>query len=418
MAPDARPRVVFWFNQPTPYVVARFNAVADRRVVDLEAWFSEARQSDRSWDVKESEWRFRARYIPSRRFAGIRLRIPLPELAQTRPDVFVLEYDRLNLAIGAVAGLVAARRLAFRVLPNFDAWSTRTWWREAAKHLLFRAVDGVKVPGPDGQALAERYGTEPQRASIVRQSVDLARYGGALEVPESERKEQRRALGLSGCVFMFVGRLWQGKGLDELLIAYRNLASELDDQVSLLVVGDGVDEAHYRQLFASLPRVVMPGFIQPAELPRWYALADCLVFPTHGDPNGLVIEEALAAGLPVIVSDAAGDVRRRVPDGVVGHVVPVGSAYDLQDAMGKLALDPAVRAVMAKGAPGLVAAKSDQGYAMDFEAFVADVLRHPRRSGLAARVCRLLGHAAVLAARLQRLLPASYVATEHLEVPA
>ena len=68
---------------------------------------------------------------------------PLPELAQTRPDVFVLEYDRLNQAIGAVAGRVTARRVAFRVLPNFDAWSQRTWWREAAKHLLFRAVDAL-----------------------------------------------------------------------------------------------------------------------------------------------------------------------------------------------------------------------------------------------------------------------------------
>ena len=406
---DPRPRVIYWFNQPTPYVVNRFNAVADRGAVDLEAWFSEVRQPDRSWDVDEREWRFRARYIPARRFLGIRLRIPLAELAQTRPDVFVLEYDRLNHAIGAVAGRGTARRLAFRVLQNFDAWSKRTWWRELSKHLLFRAVDAVKVPGPDGRALALRYGTEPDRASVVRQSVDLARYGAAREVPSSEREARRRSLGLSGCVFLYVGRLWQGKGLDEIFTAYSNLEAHLGEKTSLLIVGDGVDEPHYRRLFASLPRVVMPGFIQPAELPRWYALADCLVFPTHGDPNGLVVEEALAAGLPVIVSDAAGDIRRRVPEGVVGHVFPVGSVRDLQERMSRVALDPVVRSALARRAPEVAASKSDEGYAADFEAFVTDVMGHRQRSGPAAGVCRVLGHLAMLVARLQGWRPAPYV---------
>ncbi len=409
---EPRPRVIYWFKQPTPYAVARFNAIADAGAVELEAWFSEVREPDRSWDVDESEWRFPARYIPDRRFTALRLRIPLPELAQTRPDVFVLEYDRLNQAIGAVAGRVTAGRLAFRVLPNFDAWSQRTWWREAAKHLLFRAVDGVKVPGPDGRNLAVRYGTAPQRASVVRQSIDLALYGAARKISSSERGARRQELGLSGCVFVYVGRLWKGKGLDELLTAYRNLEAEVGDKISLLIIGDGVDESHYRRLFGALPRVVMPGFVQPAQLPRWYALADCLVFPTHGDPNGLVVEEALAAGLPVIVSDAAGDIASRVPEGIAGYVFPVGSASDLQERMGRVALAPALRP-----SPELTATKSVEGYATDFEAFVAEVIDQDRRSGLAARVCILLGHVALLVARAQRWRPAPYVGARPSEDP-
>ncbi len=402
--PRSRPRVVYWFKQPTPYAVARFNAVADAHAVELEVWFSEVRQPDRSWDVDESEWRFPARYIPDRRFIAFRLRVPLPELAQTRPDVFVLEYDRLNQAIGAVAGRVLARRVAFRVLPNFDAWSQRTWWREAAKHLLFRAVDGVKVPGPDGRNLAVRYGTDPHRASVVRQSIDLDLYSSAREISSSERVARRQSLGLSGCVFVFVGRLWKGKGLDELLTAYRNLEAEVGDKISLLIIGDGVDERHYRRLFEPLPRVVMPGFVQPAELPGWYALADCLVFPTHGDPNGLVVEEALAAGLPVIVSDAAGDVASRVPEGIAGYVFPAGSASDLQERMDRVALAPALRP-----SPELTATMSVTGYATDFEAFVAEVMDRDRTSGLSAGVCPLLGHLALLVARARRWRPAPYI---------
>jgi glycosyltransferase involved in cell wall biosynthesis len=406
---ESRTRVVYWFNQPTPYVVARFNAVAERGSVEFEAWFSEVRQSDRSWDVDETEWKFPARYIPVRRLLGIPLRVPLAELLDTTPDVFVLEYDRLNQALGAVAGKVVAKRLTFRVLPNIDAWSHRTWWRESAKHLLFRTVDGVKIPGPDGQALAMRYGAEPFRASVVRQSIDLGRYGAARAMTPEEREARRSALGLSGCVFLFVGRLWQGKGLDELFTAYRKLELQMGDKVSLLVVGDGVDQTRYRPLFESLPRVVLPGFVQPVELPQWYALADCLVFPTHGDPNGLVVEEAFAAGLPVIVSDAAGDIHQRVPEGVAGYVFAVGSADELYRSMAKMAMDPVHRQSMADRAVELVKSKSVEGYAADFDEFVAEVVSRPPRRGFAARLSRVIGWAVLSLARLQQWRPAPYV---------
>ena len=355
--PEPPTRVVCWFNQPMPYVVARFDAVAKRGSIEFAAWFRSVRQSDRSWDVDETEWKFAARYLPARRLLGIPLRGPMPELLHTSPDVFVLEHDRPNPALGGIAGQVVAKRLAFRVLPNLDAWSHCTRWREAAKHLLFRTADGVKVAGPDRWALAMRYGAESFGASVVRRSIHLARYGTARAMTPEERATRRSAVGPSGCVFLFAGRSWRGKNLDELFTAYRNLESQLEDKVSLLIVGDGVDEARCRRLFDSLPRVVLPGFVQPVELPQWSALADCLVFPTHGNPKGPVVEDAFAAGLPVTVSDAAGDVCQRVPEGDAGYVFPVGSADGLHRSMAKWAMDPVNRRTIANRAVELVRSK-------------------------------------------------------------
>ena len=65
-------------------------------------------------------------------------------------------------------------------------------------------------------------------------------------------------------------------------------------------------------------------FVQAPELPAYYAAADVFVFPTLGDPHGQVVEEAHAAGLPIIASNAAGDIERRVIDGANGFVVPAG----------------------------------------------------------------------------------------------
>ena len=402
--PDRRPRVVYWFNQPTPYVVARFNALAEAGKVDFEAWFSEVRQPDRSWIVDESTWRFRARYVPPRRLLGVRLRTPVAELRDTRPDLLVLEYDRLHLAAGAVAARALAGRVAFRVLPNYDTWSRRTWWRELAKHFLFRSVDAAKVPGPDGARLARRYGMTEDRVFGVRQSIDLPHYSSARSVSERTRAERRAGLGLAGVVFVFVGRLWSGKGLDQLLEAYRSLAVDEERDVSLLVIGDGVEEDRYREVAASLPRVVLAGFVQPAELPSWYALGDCLVFPTLGDPNGLVVEEALAAGLTVITSDAAGDIRDRVEG--VGVVVEAGTVAPLANAMRAVAEDPALREHLRGATAAAVAGKTDEAYAADFQAFVENVLSLPPRRGLWAAVCRGAGYALLALAAPRRRPPA------------
>jgi len=364
-------RVLYWFNQPTPYVVARFNAAVQRPEIDFHAVFSEVRQPDRSWDVDESTWKFPARYLG-------RLKVPVKELLRLRPDVFLLEYDRWNLALGAVVGLITARRVGFRVLPNFDAWSKRTWWREASKHLLFRVIDGAKVSGPDGAALAIRYGLPEDRTATVTQSIDVEHYGRSRNMPAAERQARRERLGLSGCVFIYVGRMWSGKGLDELFAAYRQLRTARED-VSLLVVGDGVDRERYVATESSVPGVTFVGFVQPSDLPEWYAIGDVLVFPTHGDPNGLVVEEAMAAGVPVIASDAAGDIKARVPP-YVGYVFPVGDVDALARAMRAL-LDPQTRRAMASRARGWVAHKHDESYAEDLARFAQNIAARSRRLG-------------------------------------
>jgi glycosyltransferase involved in cell wall biosynthesis len=375
-------RVLYWFQQPTPYVVARFNAAAQRPELDFHAVFSEVRQPDRSWDVDESTWRFPAHYL--RR--GIKL--PWQDLRRLRPDVFLLEYDRWNLALGAIVSFATAKRVAFRVLPNFEAWSRRTWWRETGKNILFKAIDGAKVPGPDGAALAERYGLPNERIGVVTQSVNIAHYSRGRDMPAAERQRRCEKLGLAGCVFIYVGRVWAGKGLDELFDAYR-LVRAVHHDVSLLVAGNGVDYERYAGRESATPGVTFTGFVQPADLPEWYAICDVLVFPTHGDPNGLVVEEAMAAGLPVIVSDAAGDIRDRVPD-TVGRIFPVGDADALAGAMQAL-VDPSVRFPMARRAPGWVAEKNDEHYALDLARFVRRLADQPPRRSRYRTVCAAIG---------------------------
>ncbi len=132
----------------------------------------------------------------------------------------------------------------------------------------------------------------------VTQSINLDLYEQARGLSKAERDRRRRELALLGCVFIYVGRLDHSKGLEYLLGAFRILEEEGSDS-SLLILGDGPHEGEIKAMAEGLRNVHFVGFVQPKALPPWYGIADAFVFPTLGDPNGLVVEEAMAAGLPV-----------------------------------------------------------------------------------------------------------------------
>ena len=129
----------------------------------------------------------------------------------------------------------------------------------------------------------------------------------------------------------------------------------------------------------SAGRVVFAGFIQQDAIPRIYAAADVLVFPTLGDPHGLVVEEAMASHLPVVVTTAAGDIEQRLPDGEAGFIIPPADAEALAERMERLANDPELRRRMGDRGADLVAVRTHERYAEDFERFVEAVLDTPRR---------------------------------------
>jgi glycosyltransferase involved in cell wall biosynthesis len=388
---NARPRlrVVYWTNQPSPYTVGRLNAVAKLDSIDLCVWFDEERQPDRSWSVDSDTWEFESRWVPTVEAFGRRFRLPIELLMSARPNLVVQLFDTPATALGALVSRAYADRVAFRVLPAYEAWGRDTILTRAAKRFLFRAVDAAKVPGGDGAARATRFGLARRRCIRVRQTIDVAHYrrDGIGQIARDQLREQ---YGLQGTAFVYVGRLWKGKGIDYLLRAFAELRQVRED-LSLLLVGDGVDADLYHSLVGDTKGVAFAGFVQPDDLPRYYAACDVLVFPTLGDPHGLVVEEAMAAGLAVLSSDAAGDILERVEGRAAGVVVPRADHVALRDAMAAFANDPKRVAAIGRANEVAVRELEHTAYAKDFEAFAQQVMLWPRRRGVAATVARGAG---------------------------
>lgn len=386
---NRRPRVVYWNNIPTPYVEGRFAALAARGNLSFEAWFNDRSEADRSWEVDESRWGFDGRYIEPMRLGRQSLHLPFHDLHRVRPQVMISLFSSASFALGSMMAASMGGRIVWRILPTFDSWIKRTRTKEIAKHALFRAIDAAKVPGPDGAAVAERYGVPSERIFSSTQSVDVDVFGAAAAIPKEELEAERARLRLRGTVFLYVGRLLDIKGINTLLDAYRSIRRETE--TTLVLVGDGADEPRYRSETAGLPDVRFLGFKPHAELPLLYAVADAIVFPTLGDPHGLVVDEAMAAGKPVLTTDAAGDIRSRIENGVSGIIVPARDVERLAEAMRVVARDPQHATSLGTEAARRARRRSHDRWAEDVEALVEGVLHLPRRTSVAVPAFRAGG---------------------------
>jgi len=132
------------------------------------------------------------------------------------------------------------------------------------------------------------------------------------------------------------------KGIFELLAAYAKLESALRSEVGLVFAGDGISRGELveRAKDISPGTICFPGFAQREDLAGLYALAEALVLPTHSDTWGLVVNEAMACGLPIIVSNVAGCAPDLVENGWNGYVVPVRDSEKLSVAIDSVLRKP------------------------------------------------------------------------------
>jgi glycosyltransferase involved in cell wall biosynthesis len=375
-------RVVYWNNIPAPYMVERFDALAKRGNLDFEAWFSARTESDRSWKVDESKWRFSYRYLPSVELGRSALAFPGLLLRGRAPDVLVSLYAGADFMAGSTLARRRGARIAFWVEVTYDAWVKRRRWKEAVKARILPAADGILTAGDDGQSFARRYGVSDDRIHHVPHVVDFERLARGARLAEGERDRLRAELGVRGVTFVYVGRLWAGKGLTYLLDAFGGLQARDVGEVSLLLVGDGSDEDELRAKARAkgLRNIVFCGFQGDDVLSRLYAASDVFVFPTLGDPFGMVVLEAMACGLPVIATTAAGEIAERVAEGVNGFLVAPASSDQLLERMTALARDKDLRDAMGAASIRKVAGQSPDVWAEAFERAVDRILVMPRTS--------------------------------------
>jgi glycosyltransferase involved in cell wall biosynthesis len=347
-------RLVILTEIIAPYRIPVFNALAERDDVAPHVIFlSETDPSLRHWRVYRDEIRFSYEVLKSYRRRMGKFNVLISRgvgaaLEATHPDA-ILAGGYSDLAMWQAQRWARRNGVPFLLWSESNAMDARRtfWWVEAAKRRFIDSCQGYVVPGSSSAAYLESFGVAGDRIFVAPNAVDVERFARAAEEARQDVGLRAR-LGLPERYLLSVGRFVGAKGVFDLLEAYAKLPEYTRCEVSLVLAGDGKEreELFRRSRLIHPGRVLFPGFVQRDQLAGFYALAEALVFSTHSDPWGLVVNEAIACGLPVIATDVAGCTADLVRDGVNGYVVGPRQPEALSRAMEKLVDGPALRKQM------------------------------------------------------------------------
>lgn len=262
--------------------------------------------------------------------------------ASSTPDIYErLAQDRAEAVI--ITGwnalpLIQAWRACERLkIPKImrgesNALKPRSLFHRLAHGNFLRRFDAFLAIGKSNRDFYLQNGILPERIFDCPYFVDNERFKKQAEAERPFRQRFRTAWGTpeSSVCFLFVGKLQPKKRIFDLVKAVA-IAMKVNQRVHLLVVGTGgqMDEAKQMVTAAHLP-VSFAGFLNQTEITRAYVAADCLVLPSdYGETWGLVVNEAMACGLPAIVSDRVGCGPDLIKDGITGAIFPFGDVQAL-----------------------------------------------------------------------------------------
>jgi glycosyltransferase involved in cell wall biosynthesis len=252
----------------------------------------------------------------------------LQRLLQLGPDVVFAPATPFPEGMAAIRYRQIAGKRVFIMDDSWEGTDTRGRLIKAVKRQIHLCVDGAFLPTADYADYFTALGIPRDRQIFGVDVVDNDFYARPPELPAAGAAPSRRS-------FLFVGRDLPRKGLNLLLAAYRSYRARASDPWDLVIVGPGSESG------AACEGVLRLGPRVGRELCEAYWLASVLVVPSITDQWGLVVNEGMAASLPVIASRGVGAARSLVTPGRTGWLFPIGDEHALFSLLCEVAALPA-----------------------------------------------------------------------------
>jgi glycosyltransferase involved in cell wall biosynthesis len=313
--PNKKRRVLVLTEIIAPYRIPVFNELAKHEGVDLHVVFlAETHSGLRQWRVYKDEIAFSHEVLASWRFLTGKYDLLLNWglrscLNKFGPQTIIC--GGYNYIASWEALWWTQRHQAELVLwseSNSQDARRGKAWVERLKAFFIARCERFVVPGKTSGEYLESLGSAQKDILIAPNAVDNVWFKTQSDEIRHRAAEFRESLGLPPRYVLFAGRLVPQKGVFDLLDAYAKLGSNTRSQIGLVFAGDGVCRAELEQRAKRISPglICFPGFAHRENLAGLYALAEAFILPTHTDPWGLVVNEAMACGLPIIVSSVAG----------------------------------------------------------------------------------------------------------------
>lgn len=319
---ERKPSIGVVFHHIGPYHHARLNAAADKLSVIGIEWSA---QGYDAWGAAATPARYRkvslfpdaTDHYPDK--AQLRPAFS-SALEQTKPDVLAVNGWN-NFGSLIAANCCVRRGIPMVVMSESGRQDEpRTWWKEMIKRRIVDLYSAALVGGKRHVEYLAELGIPRERIFTGYDVVDNEYFRRTAQEVRGQTSDVRKQYALPENYFLASARFVDKKNLSRLIRAYaeyrkrsdvRNQKSEVSDEApwDLVLLGDGPLKSDLCRLISALglhEHVHLPGFKPYDELPVYYALAKAFVHASTTEQWGLVVNEAIASGLPVIVSDRCG----------------------------------------------------------------------------------------------------------------
>ncbi len=180
--------------------------------------------------------------------------------------------------------------------------------KEFIKSLIIKQFDGFFNFGTLSKDYLLSLGGKPERMLVNRNCVDNLAIRNIYDKSIINRVIEQQRLGLSSKNFIFVGRLIDYKNLFHFLEAFGIAQNSSNHDWGVIILGDGElkNDLHNFVLEKNIQKISFQQGVSWKQVPEYLALSDILALPSYSEPWGLVVNEAMACGLPVLVSEKCG----------------------------------------------------------------------------------------------------------------
>jgi glycosyltransferase involved in cell wall biosynthesis len=347
-------RILLLFLEPTPYILGLLHELHARSPWPIEAWFL-GQNLSQNWSLGLPGY---CRILDG----GTRATGVAVWRALKGRSVRLLHLSGWGGHKTLLIALMLA--LLYRVPVAVESDTQSPFSEPLAKRMVKRAlyrvlfrIPNVFLPGGTRQAVyLKSFGVSDQRIRVAQMTVDveeIARFSEAFAPESRSAWRAQRGIAAAAMVFIFVGRLETHKGISRLLSAFGSLMTS-DPTARLLMVGDGPLRDEVSRIAATCEWVVPCGRLHGAELLAAYCASDAFVLPSVFEPWGLVVNEAMACGLPVVISERVGCGDDLVKGKDTGIVYLHSEPDQLESALGAMSRQADMRVRMGHNARRLI----------------------------------------------------------------
>ncbi len=380
---DKKLKVLSFKNCPSPYMIPYYNMLLDE--FDLNTLFMTVDPYNAKWKGVLEPAKFKYEFMKTR-YLRLKFGIDYYDFYfGSGIKKYLKEFGDFDCFIcsgwNSISTYLALKYCKKHKIP-FIIFNESTSQEKSLRRTLFlpyikyiiRSADACLVAGSRAKKFDVMMGANPKDVFVQGYCVDNNKFISATALLKKDiNLKEKLGFNKNSKLVLYVGQIIKRKGIDNLFEIFTEFNNE-GENIELVLLGTGPLEEYYKKQIVQngIKNIHFKGFIQQDEILKYYAIADAFVLPSYEETWGLVVNEAMCAALPVIVSKRAGSSEDLVKHGKNGFVFDPNKKNELKSYILRICNNDSLKYQMGKVSLEIIKKQSPENTAL----MISRCIRH------------------------------------------